>query len=124
MRLGRKREQLASAVQDPIAANIDAVVALHAVAEQQVDTHQRTVETLTAWLGRPQFFYGILVGVGLWMTVNGLLPLFHTKRWDDPPFYWTQGALGLGALLMTSVILTTQNRQGSSPRSVNNESCK
>ena len=112
MRLGRKREQLASAVQDPIAANIDAVVALHAVAEQQVDTHQRTVETLTAWLGRPQFFYGILVGVGLWVGLNSLLPLFHTKRWDDPPFYWMQGAIGLGALLMTSVILITQNRQG------------
>ena len=64
------------AVQDPIGANIDAVVAMHAVAEQQVDTHQRTVESLTAWLGRPQFFYGILVGAGLWMGVNAAAPLY------------------------------------------------
>ena len=112
MRLKRRREEAALAVQDPISANIDAVVALHAIAEQQVDTHQRTVESLTAWLGRPQFFYGILVGAGLWMGVNAAAPLLHLPRWDDPPFAWLQGAIGLGALLMTSVILITQNRQG------------
>ena len=112
MRLRRPREQPAPTLHDPINANIDAVVALHAFAEQQVDTHQRTVESLTAWLGRPQFFYGILVGVGLWMLVNSVGPLFGLKQRDDPPFFWMQGAVGLGALLMTSVILITQNRQG------------
>ena len=85
---------------------------MHAFAEQQVDTHQRTVESLTAWLGRPQFFYGILVGAALWMLVNAAAPLLHLPRLDDPPFAWLQGAVGLGALLMTSVILITQNRQG------------
>lgn len=112
MMLRRRREEAVPAVHDPINANIDAVVALHAFAEQQVDTHQRTVEALTAWLGRPQFFYGILVGVGLWMGVNALAPLLGWKQRDDPPFFWMQGAIGLGALLMTTVILITQNRQG------------
>jgi len=112
VRLRLRRGKAAPAVPDPINANIDAVVALHAFAEQQVDTHQRTVESLTAWLGRPQFFYGILVGVGLWMLVNSVGPLFGLKQRDDPPFFWMQGAIGLGALLMTSVILITQNRQG------------
>lgn len=88
------------------------MAALHAFAEQQVDTHQRTVESLTTWLGRPQFFYGILVGLTLWMLVNSLAPLFGWKQRDAPPFFWMQGAAGLGALLMTSVILITQNRQG------------
>ena len=107
-----RRKGTAQAVPDPINDNIDAVVALHALAEQQVDTHQRTVEALTAWLGRPQFFYGILVGVGLWMGMNAAAPYLHLTRFDDPPFAWLQGAVGLGALLMTSVILITQNRQG------------
>ena len=92
--------------------NIDAVVALHAFAEQQVDTHQRTVESLTAWLGRPQFFYGMLVGVGLWMLRQLRRAPPAAAARDDPPFFWLQGAIGLGALLMTSVILITQNRQG------------
>ena len=112
MRLRRRREQPVQAAPDPINANIDAVVALHAFAEQQVDTHQRTVESLTAWLGRPQFFYGILVGAALWMGLNAAAPLLHLPRWDDPPFAWLQGAVGLGALLMTTVVLITQNRQG------------
>ncbi|MGI4789732.1 MAG: DUF1003 domain-containing protein [Janthinobacterium lividum] len=112
MRLRRKRGDAGTAAIDPISQNIDAVVALHAFAEQQVDTHQRTVEALTAWLGRPQFFYGILVGVCLWMGVNATAPYLHFTRWDDPPFAWLQGVIGLGALLMTSVILITQNRQG------------
>jgi uncharacterized membrane protein len=112
LRFRREGKDGALAVPDPINENIDAVVALHALAEQQVDTHQRTVESLTAWLGRPQFFYGILVGACLWMGVNAAAPLLHVPRLDDPPFYWLQGAVGLGALLMTSVILITQNRQG------------
>jgi uncharacterized membrane protein len=108
----RLRRGHPTAAPDPISKNIDAVVALHAFAEQQVDTHQRTVESLTAWLGRPQFFYGILVGVSLWMMVNGITPYLHLPRWDEPPFFWLQGAVGLGALLMTTVVLITQNRQG------------
>ena len=112
MRLRRRRDNAASVVQDPISANIDAVVALHAIAEQNVDTHQRAVESLTGWLGRPQFFYGILVGAGLWMGANAAAPLLHLTRWDEPPFFWMQGVIGMGALLMTSVILITQNRQG------------
>ncbi len=112
MRFRRPREEAAPILHDPINANIDAVVALHAFAERQVDTHQRTVESLTAWLGRPQFFYGILVGAGLWMGANAAAPLLRLPRWDDPPFAWLQGAVGLGALLMTTVVLITQNRQG------------
>ena len=88
MRLRRRREA-AAAVQDPIGANIDAVVAIHAVAESQVDTHQRNVESLTAWLGRPQFFYGILVGVSLWMIANSFAHPFGLAERDDPPYFWT-----------------------------------
>ena len=46
------------------------------------------------------------------MGVNAAAPLLHLPRWDDPPFAWLQGAVGLGALLMTTVVLITQNRQG------------
>jgi uncharacterized membrane protein len=112
MRIGRNQRGTEPDPIDPINQNIDAVVAMHNIAEQQVDPHQRKVESLTAWLGRPQFFYGILVGVSLWMLGNGVLPLFGRHARDAPPFFWLQGAVGLGALLMTTVILITQNRQG------------
>ena len=112
MRMRQNRHRAEVEEIDPINQNIDAVVAMHNIAEQQVDPHQRKVESLTAWLGRPQFFYGILVGVSLWMLINSLAPLFGQSTRDAPPFFWLQGAVGLGALLMTTVILITQNRQG------------
>jgi len=112
MRMRQNRHRAEVEEIDPINQNIDAVVAMHNIAEQQVDPHQRKVESLTAWLGRPQFFYGILAGVSLWMLVNSLSPLFGQSKRDAPPFFWLQGAVGLGALLMTTVILITQNRQG------------
>lgn len=31
--------------------------------------------------------------------------------WDEPPFAWLQGALGLLALYITILILTTQRRE-------------
>jgi uncharacterized membrane protein len=98
--------------EDRVVQNVEAIVALHALAEQQVDTHQRSVEALTAWLGRPQFFYGILVGVSLWMLVNGLAPRWGLQTRDTPPFFWMQGLVGLMGLLTTTVVLITQNRQG------------
>ncbi|BDI29574.1 hypothetical protein CCAX7_16250 [Capsulimonas corticalis] len=97
---------------DPISQNIDAVVAMHALAEQQVDPHQRGVESLTSWLGRPQFFYGILVGVSVWMIFNTFAFRLGLRERDEPPFFWLQGIVGLCALLMTTVVLITQNRQG------------
>lgn len=114
LRAGRNRggELPARPVADPIGQNIDAVVAMHTLAEQQVDTHQRGVEALTAWLGRPQFFYGVLVGVSLWMLVNSLAPRLGLRERDDPPFFWLQGAVGLMGLMVTTVVLITQNRQG------------
>jgi uncharacterized membrane protein len=39
--------------------------------------------------------------------VNTLLP---GSRWDEPPFFWLQGLLGLLSLTTTTVVLITQNR--------------
>ncbi len=33
------------------------------------------------------------------------------SRFDEPPFAWLQGIVSLSALIMTVVVLTTQNRQ-------------
>ena len=97
---------------DPITLNIETVAALHQRAEQQVSRHQRLVEGFTEWLGRPQFFFGILVGVSLWSVANLLLRRLTGHDWDDPPFFWMQGGVSLLSLLTTVVVLVTQNRQG------------
>jgi uncharacterized membrane protein len=97
---------------DPHIENVHALAELHARSEQAVDRHQRRIETLTAALGRPRTLYGLLTGVGLWVGYNSVAPALALPRLDPPPFFWLQGLVGLLALLMTTVVLITQNRQG------------
>lgn len=40
-----------------------------------------------------------------------LAPRLGIPPFDPPPFVWLQGLVGLGALLMATIILITQNRQ-------------
>ena len=97
---------------DLVSQNIDAIAALHAHAERGVSRYQRAIEGATALLGRPLFLYVIFAFVALWVAANLLAPRLHWTQWDTPPFNWLQGILSLAALLMTTVVLITQNRQG------------
>jgi uncharacterized membrane protein len=96
----------------PLEQTIASIATLHARSELQVSWHQRTVESVTATLGRPVFLYAILTLVVLWIGVNLGHRYLGIPELDRPPFYWLQGAVTLGALLMTTVVLITQNRQG------------
>lgn len=84
---------------------------LHTRADDQVTTHQRWIERLTAKLGRPRSLYGIVICVLAWIGVNLLLPATGRHAFDPPPFEALQGLVSLGALLVTTMVLTTQNRQ-------------
>ena len=95
---------------DPIAEKIEAVASLHARTESKVERHQRNIETVTGWFGRPAFLFFILTVVAVWVLVNGAGPKVGIARFDPPPFYWLQGIVGLSALLMTTIVLITQNR--------------
>jgi len=70
------------------------------------------VEAVAAFLGRPLFLYLTQAVVLLWVIVNLLLRVHGARVYDAPPFPWLQGLIGLGALLLTIVVLITQNRQG------------
>ena len=96
---------------DHINQQVDTIAALQARAERNVSIHQRTVETVTAFLGRPLFLNLVLIFVALWILANLFPKRFGLKQFDQPPFYWLQGVVTLGALLLTIVILITQNRQ-------------
>jgi uncharacterized membrane protein len=96
---------------DPIEENIQTVAELHKQAENEVSAQQRTIEDMTDFLGRPRFLFIILVFVSLWVIANMLLIKFGLSSFDAPPFIWLQGVLSLGALLLATMILITQNRE-------------
>jgi uncharacterized membrane protein len=80
-----------------VAQNIETIAHLHTEAEGKVGRNQRTIEKLTASIGQPWALNGILGFVALWVVFNTFGP-------------WLQGLLSLSALLVTTMVLTTQNR--------------
>jgi uncharacterized membrane protein len=92
--------------------DIESVASIRARAEQRLDRHQRMMEVLTTALGRPRTVYVTLSMVAGWVAFNlGTPSLFAWRRIDPPPFFWLQGIVALSALLMTTLVLITANRQ-------------
>ena len=89
---------------------IDAVAELERKALEAASLEQRAIERFTLAVGRPRTVYLVLAAVAVWVLVNAGLGLAGRPQLDPPPFYWLEGAVGLAALLMTIVILTTENR--------------
>lgn len=96
---------------DILDRDIEAIVAMRMQAERKVSRHQRLIEKVSSTLGQPGAVYTIILLVVLWITVNGLHSQLGMSRFDAPPFSWLQGIISLSALIMTVVVLTTQNRQ-------------
>ena len=94
-----------------IEQTIQAIAKLQADHHQEAGTLQRLVERLTAWIGRPRFIAFLTAIIGLWITLNLAAGWFHATPWDPPPFGWLQGLLGVLALYVTVLILTTQRRE-------------
>ena len=91
---------------------VESVASISARAEQRLGRHQRMMEVLTTQLGRPRTVYMTLSIVVGWVAFNLVTPkLFGWPRIDPPPFFWLQGMVALSALLMTTLVLITANRQ-------------
>ncbi len=91
--------------------NVKAINALRQRADERASTHQLFIERVTEALGRPRTIYVVVALVAAWMAWNLVAPRFGLTPLDPPPFFWMQGTIGLAALLMTTMVLTTQNRQ-------------
>ncbi len=94
-----------------IEETIQAIAKLHSDHRQEAGALQRMVERLTAWIGRPPFIAAMTAVIIVWISGNLVAILLHISPWDEPPFAWLQGILGLLALYVTVLILTTQRRE-------------
>ena len=92
---------------DPVRTHADTIGELHNEGQERIGAHQRGVESLTAWLGKPLTLYLILIFLVAWIGANLFLP----APWDEAPFPILSGLISAAALLLTTVVLITQNRQ-------------
>lgn len=96
---------------DPIRATIATIAELHERSEREVDPHQRGIERITVFLGRPAFLYTCMAFVLLWIVINLSLKTSGHAPFDVPPFYWLQGMVSVLALFTTTTVLIKQRRQ-------------
>jgi uncharacterized membrane protein len=68
------------------------------------------IARITRVLGRPTFLMGIIFGIAAWMLVNVALLHVGVRPFDAPPFPWLQGTVSGLALIMTILIVSTQQR--------------
>ncbi len=96
---------------DILDQDIETIVALRIHAERKVSRHQRVIEKITSVLGRPFSVYFILMFTLVWVFISASHTYIGLPFYDTPPFPWLQDIVSLAALLLTVIILTTQNRQ-------------
>jgi uncharacterized membrane protein len=99
-----------SSIPPAVNQNIQAIEAYYAREEQRVRPAQRVLERLSAALGRPWFLITIMAFVSCWIAWNLIASRFGMQPFDPPPFAALEGIVSLIALLVTSILLTGQNR--------------
>ncbi len=88
-----------------------AIASIHAHSKDTLGAHQRLIEKITGELGRPPTIYLLLSIVLVWAVLNAIVVAMGKTPWDAPPFLWLQGAVGLYAAVISTMVLTTQTRQ-------------
>jgi uncharacterized membrane protein len=89
---------------------IESIAELERKALAGASLQQRAIERFILGLGRPRTVWIILALVAAWIALNVVLALAGRPQIDPAPYYWLDGVIGLAALLMTILILTSENR--------------
>jgi uncharacterized membrane protein len=99
---------LTAPLPDPVAKNIEAIIALHTQEAKEIPAHQRVLENVATFFGRPLFLYSLLLGLAVWIFDT----IFdHVLPFDLPPFTWASHGLDAAALLISTGVLVRQTRQ-------------
>ena len=99
---------------DPVGQNIATVAEIRAQHELQVDRHQRAAENIADWLGHARFLYLLIFLMTAWVVVNVAGHHLGIKPFDPSPFNLLISLVNVAALLISSVVLISQNRQSKS----------
>jgi uncharacterized membrane protein len=99
-----------SAESGQIGQNIAAVHDFYSREERRRSASQRHAERIGGFVGQPAFLVVTLLFVATWVGANLALVASGRAPFDEAPFFWLQGLLGLAALLTTTVVLIKQDR--------------
>lgn len=88
---------------------------INSLLQQQVAANltnlHRPLEQFGILLSRPTFILTALILFALWILFNLRFKFTTHTPWDEPPFFWLQGLIGLLSLMVTITVLVSQARQ-------------
>ena len=96
--------------ENPIDLAVETLAEMHAENQRAVPSAQLGIERLTDTLGKPWFAWAALVFIVAWIGINAAFGT-GSHAIDHPQFPWLELIVSLASLLMTILILITQNRQ-------------
>ena len=101
---------LTAPLPDPISKSIETITMLHRQEVRNISTHQRVLEDISTFFGRPAFLYSLLFGLAVWIS-GGLLNHAELLPFKLPPFSLSEQGLDAAALLISTWVLVRQSRQ-------------
>jgi uncharacterized membrane protein len=102
---------LEAIVPDHVDKAVQSVTQLHSEHRGSTSTSQRTVNRITALMGRPRFIVFTGLGVTLWIVGNLLASKLGVEPIDPPPFAWLEVAATLFSLLVVMLVLVAQKHE-------------
>ena len=106
-----KEDDLATRLPNSVNENIETISGHYARHEEQVTHAQAFIEKMSLFLGSPSYVAGSVVVIVCWIVWNLAAPeWFGILEFDEAPFFWLQGFIGLNALLISTTVLIRQNR--------------
>ena len=95
-------------VEDLTRRNVEIIAQLEAAAEERRTSLDRAIDVVTAFCGSPWFLWIHLAWFAGWVVMNVVPGLPH---FDPFPFQFLTLVVSLEAILLSTFILITQNRQ-------------
>jgi uncharacterized membrane protein len=104
--MAAQQSQLPPHVEETIAS----IARVHAAQSQETSSLRLRIVVLTRALGRPVFVVAIAVAIVAWIAGNLAVSNAGGHPLDVPPFPWLAGVVSSLGLLMTILVLSTQQR--------------
>jgi uncharacterized membrane protein len=90
--------------------NIGTITEFYARHEEHASATQKMVEKIARFLGSPGYVVANLILMFLWIAANLGAEEMGWKTFDEAPFFWLQGIIGLNAFIISTTVLIRQNR--------------
>jgi uncharacterized membrane protein len=90
--------------------NIGTIAEFYERHEEHASATQKVVEKIARFLGSPGYVIANLVLMVVWIATNLGAEELGWKTFDEPPFFWLQGLIGLNAFIISTTVLIRQNR--------------